>query len=564
MPTEQKHDASAMSRRAELLSGARRRRLSIWGFAGLAGLVSTAAIFLYYTGRELSFYLDEWYFLLYRQANINGFLDAHGGHIVVIPVAIYQVLLRTVGMTDYTPYRAVVIATHLLIGVLVYIFARQRIGPIASLGPAAIILFLGRGAEDFLWAFQIVFLGPILTGLAALMLAERTSLKARLSVCVLLVLSIGFSEIGLSFVLAVTVLLLTKRTRLKDVWIVIVPSILYGLWYMYYGYGNSSVTLANLIRSPKFIADEIAGSVQALTGLGPFEGISWLDLNWGRAFAVVLVVFVIRRLVKAKENRMLWSLMTAGGVFWALVAFTRAEKGNPVASRYIYIGSVIVALIILELAKGIELGNRAIGIFAAISIVIVGANVGYYYHLRNFFENNASYQRAEIGAIDIAKNNIDPNFVLSDSAHYIPSIQAGSYLSAISKYGSPAYSVAEIEAQTEPVRLATDDVFVRAGLLKVEQGNSQLSGGMRCQRVTASGATQPYVAELPSGSLVLLARSKQLQVSVRRFAQASTIDLGTLKPDAGMKISTTTDGANLPWRIVIAGDATFELCSSGS
>ncbi len=68
-----------------------------------------------YAGRHLTFFYDEWAFILTRRGGgLGTYLDPHNGHLALFPVIVYKVLFATVGLRHYTPYRVVEIALHLL------------------------------------------------------------------------------------------------------------------------------------------------------------------------------------------------------------------------------------------------------------------------------------------------------------------------------------------------------------------------------------------------------------------------------------------------------------------
>ena len=522
------------------------------GGLGLAGLVVGCAVWLFHEGRNLTFYLDEWYFPLYRLSpfTANSLLAPHNGHITIVPALIYEALLRTVGMTQYTAYRSLVLGAHLLIGVLVYLFARRRIGPIAALAPTAVILLLGPGAENYLFAFQIDFLGPGITGLACLLLIDHESLLARLAIMGLLIVSVFFSEVGLAFLVAVAVALAARR-RWRDGWMVAIPGVLYVLWYLKYGLGQSGLTFTNFIHAPKFFVEEIAGAAGAAVGL---------DQNWGRIVAVALAYLVVIQLRNGLASRALLLSLLAGAVFfWLVIALTRSAGGSPYASRYLYIGCVFIVLIAVELASGrIRFGPIGIGVLGAATVAIVASNLVAFYSLRDFFNSQAAYTRADLGALEIAQRHVQPTYVFSDPSR-LPYVLASAYFGAVARYGSAAYTPAEISAAPAPVRVAADQVLERVEPLGVK--SSRKAATSTCHPATAGRSLETDV--LGNGVMVVVAPTDQpVKVSARRFAPSASVSIGRFDPGKRYLVTSQPDDSTTPWKLVTKSAAPYKLCTA--
>ena len=73
---------------------------------------------------------------------------------------------------------------------------------------------------------------------AMLLLLEREDTKGDVWACVLLTVAVGFSSLGVSFVVGAAVDVLQRhRTRgWKRIWIAVLPGLLYLAWYAGYGH----------------------------------------------------------------------------------------------------------------------------------------------------------------------------------------------------------------------------------------------------------------------------------------------------------------------------------------
>jgi len=526
-----------------------RRNQTLIGALGLAGLVVVCGAWLFHEGRNLTFYLDEWYFPLYRlnPFTADSLLAPHNGHIAVVPALIYEGLLRAFGMTQYTPFRSLVLVMHLGIGVLVYLFARKRIGPIAALAPTAVILLLGKGAEDFLFAFQINFLGSVLTGLACLLLIDHRSLLARLAIVALLTLSVGFSEVGLAFLLAVAVALAVER-RWRDGWMVAIPGVLYVLWYLRYGRGQSDLTFTNFIHAPQWMAEDMAGSAGAAVGLSQ---------DWGRILLLLLAYFVVRSVVRGGGSGTIWSLLAGAGLFWLLLGLTRSAGGSPYTSRFLYIGALFIILIGVELAgEHIRFGSVGLAVLGLATVAIVASNLVDFYSLRDFFDSQAAYTRTDLGALEIARTHVQPTYVFSDPSHGLPNVLASAYFSAVARYGSSAYTPAEIATAPLALRVAADQVLERLEPIVVSPVESVASA---CRPAAADRSVE---SDIGAGGVIVAPTSQPVRVSARRFAGSGSISIGRLNPGRRYRITAQRDESTTPWKLLTTSASTYSLCTA--
>lgn len=547
MPERKRPDGD-VGRRASVVRLERHQTL-IGGF-GLSGLVVVCGAWLFHEGRNLSFYLDEWYFPLYRLSpfTANSLFGPHNGHIVVVPAIIYEGLLRAFGMGEYTAYRSLVLLFHLAIGVLVYLFARRRVGPIVALAPAAVIFLLGKGAENYLFAFQIDFLGPVVTGLTCLFLIDRRSLGVRLLIMGLLIVTVGFSEVGLAFLVAVAVALAVRR-RWRDAWMVVVPAVLYVLWYARYGWGQSGLNFSDFIHAPQFIVEEIAGAAGGAVGL---------DQNWGRIIAVVLAYLVGRRLVSGTASRTLVALLAGALFFWLVIALTRSAAGSPYASRYLYIGVLFLILIALELTdRRTSFGPIALGLIGVATVAIVASNLVAFYDLRDFFNSQDAYSRADLGALEVARAHVRPNYVFSDPGHGLPYILSSAYFRAVSRYGSAAYTPAEIAAAPAPLRIAADQVLERLEPLTVKR--PVVSAAPACHTAVAG---QRVETELTGNGVIVAPNAQPVRVSAKRFADTGSVPIGRLDPGRRYLVTAQPDGSTMPWKLLTTSASLYGLCTA--
>ena len=87
---------------------------------------------LLYLGRSTSFYFDEWDWIQGRRAwDLDALLLPHNEHLSLAPVLVFKALFSTVGIDSYVPYRVAGLALHCGVVVLLFAYARRRVGDAA-------------------------------------------------------------------------------------------------------------------------------------------------------------------------------------------------------------------------------------------------------------------------------------------------------------------------------------------------------------------------------------------------------------------------------------------------
>src|SRR5205085_1447007 len=116
---------------------------------------------------------------------------------------------------------------------LLFAWLRARAGAWPALGAVVLVLFCGAAWEDLLWAFQVGFFGSMAAGLGMLLALRRETVGGDRLACLLLVVAICFSSLGLPFVFAAAVELATSpRPWRRRLYVVAVPFVLYALWWV--------------------------------------------------------------------------------------------------------------------------------------------------------------------------------------------------------------------------------------------------------------------------------------------------------------------------------------------
>jgi hypothetical protein len=530
----------------------------------LLWLFGASACLLLYLGSKLTFLLDDWEFLLYRRGfNADAILEPHGEHIVALPVVIYRALQATVGMGSALPYRVVSTALFLLSAALLFVFLRRRVGDWPALAATAIVLFLGAAWEDLLWSFQMTYFGSMAAGLGALLALERGDRRGEAVACALLVLSVVFGSLGLSFAIGAAVYVLLLPERRRRLYVFLVPLAVYALWWLGWGHtAESAISLDTIARTPLYVIDSLANAVGSATGLTN-SAIEVHDrLLWARPVTVVLLFLAAWRLYKRDRVPLwFWVVLATAGSFWILAGLNQMPGREPGASRYQYLDVVFLFMLAAELLRpelerGLRIGTRAlaaIGVLAALSLV---SNLD---ELRDAYDHTyhpiSRLEKAGLGALDITEATVEPGFVLSEDVvdTGFVNVDADHYFAARDDYGSPAYDEAEIAASPEFVRYAADKVIFGALGIGLEPLPGSAAPRAGCRTVPSDGGASPLL-ELGPGGITILAGSEPIErFELSRFSTGSApiVIAGVGAGEAG-RLAIPEDRASAPWKLRLA------------
>lgn len=316
--------------------------------------------------RGMWFFGDEWDFLATRgvfhgPTNPYGIFYPHNEHWSTLPILLWRALFNLFHLGSYWPYLVPLLIAHLGVVHLVWRLAlREKADPWVATGFASVLAFLGAGAEDIAWAFQIGFVGSVLAGLGAFYLlavpakAKAKAQRALLSpwrrdmwVAVLLLCSLMCSAAGIAMLLGAAVYVLSGRRYHQAVRALAGPACLYVTWYLVVGHqGLSShsdqLTLSTFTNIPSYIWDGISGALGA-------------SFNFPDAGAVLLVGLLAWLVLSGPSvfgrHSLLFALSTAVVVFYVLAAVGRDNTTvSPDVSRYVYVCFALLAPVLARLA----------------------------------------------------------------------------------------------------------------------------------------------------------------------------------------------------------------------
>ena len=552
-----------------------------------AALVAFIVVVLSY-GSGHNFLNDEWEFLIYRRPfSADSFFRPHGEHISVIPVAVYKALMATFGISSTAPYRVVSVTLLTGTAVLLFVFLRSRIGAWLALLATALMLFLGPAWQDILWPFEMTLVGSLASGIGMLLALERRDRLGDRAACALLIVSVLCSSLGLAFIVAAAVDVALRRGSWRQrAYIPAIPAAVYLVWYATYGYvAAHHVTVHNIIAAPVYLAAGVASSLQSLFGMWPTGQVEHIHPTWGWALLGLLIVGLIIRVRRgSRPSHGFWRVVAAGVFFWLLGALDYTPARGAANSRFQYIGAAFVLMAAAELFRGWRIRYAAVWAALVITGLALWANIAILGTARTYLDDQSALSRADLGAIEIARRTVDPDF--TPTAGFIAGpatlpFQAGPYLAAVDAMGSPADRPRAIAAEPESVRLWADVVLGHALPVSVATGTAGVRPSGEAPRVRGVDRARVRVhgacAVLPAGSartgvvfeptapnnLIRVGKGSSATVYLRHFASSSyAFTPGTVDGGTAAVLDIPMDRSAIPWHVRVSAAQTLEICGA--
>jgi hypothetical protein len=533
----------------------------------VAAMAASAAVLLHH-GSELTFFQDSWEFLMHRRdLTAEALLAPHNEHIVLVPVAIELLSLRLFGMDSMTPELVVLVALLLGAAAVFFVYARRRVGPWPALFATVLLLFLGPAWQDLLWPFQIGFAGASLCGIGMLLALENDDPRWDRVACALLALAFAFSSLGLAFAAAAAVEVLQRRRErgLRRAWVVVLPLLLYAAWYAGWGReAENHLSAHNVLVSPRYVGEGLTASLDAVLALGTICGEVVGRSQWGLPLLIALLGLAAYGGFRRRGFFPgLYPVLAAAATFWFLAAFNTTAGREPYSSRYLYVGGLLVLLLAVNLLQGVRIGRRGLVVAGLLTAVVVGHNLVPLREGRDFFAKQTVLTRADLGAIEIARETVDPAFFLTPEVSgtlFLGEVEAGEYLRAVDEYGSPAYSPAQLAAAPEEGRRQADLVLAHALPLGIETGLPATPASGRCTRVGGPG-DPPTLPLGPGTATIRFGPGAGGAVLLRRFA-AGGYPLASegIPGSSTTRLSIPPDRSSRPWRLRVEANRGATVC----
>jgi hypothetical protein len=347
---------------------------------------------------------------------------------------LYAGLLNTVGLRSYVPYMAALLIAHIANVLLLFELVRRRAGELIALVAALLLLVMGMGWEDLLWAFQVGWLASMAFGLGAVLILQTDHRWRAPAAAALVMVSLSFAGTGVVFAVAAAVqLVLTPERRRELLWFV-PPAVALLVWYLAFGrfgtHPDPQPTAANLLIDPLYTVWGLSQGLAGLIGVGGWFGYPLL------AAAVAALAWRWRR-----HGLDRFSAGTAAGLvaFFLVAGLTRAQLGwqQSGASRYVYVAALLWLVLLAEVARSLPWRGTwrpalaALAFLACFNSAVVLVEYG--------SAKTVQMQRAVADLQALVAERHDPCLDPAGKADLLvmPDVLPPAYYRAIDRYGDP-------------------------------------------------------------------------------------------------------------------------------
>jgi hypothetical protein len=545
-----------------------------WAVLGVA-IALSAALILWFT-RGTSFFWDEiTYFVASRGFDVKALLSPHNGHLIAGVRLLYATVFKLFG-ADYVVFRILQVLGISLVAVLFFVYAKRRVGPAVALAPSVLLLFLGSASDITLSPLGMTHTYSVAAGLGALLALERDDKRGDLAGCALLVLSVCTFSIGLAFLAGGAISVLLGRDRWRRAWIFLVPLAVYGAWDLAAPKLTGPVydpethfKLSNVQYVPKFVVQGTAAVAAAATGLSydfthpvhsPAEAAPDITtFSRGYPIAVLAALGLLLRLRHGPVRRSLWVSLAVFLAFWGSTAMVQWLNRYPYSERYVYAGTVALLLVVVDALDGIRLPRRLAPVLLVVTAFAMAVNIDEFRGPSEVLRSFSKTSRADLTAVELARHRIDPVFLPPNQVGfaYLAVGGAGPLLEAVDRNGSFGFSLPELRSQPEAVREQADSTLVKAFRLRLTDVPTS-PAGERCRRLRGNLDVPRQLTLRPPG--VLLRSSSLEKVTLGRFADTATVEVGSLAPGRSAVLRLPRDRAPEPWHAALSDTRPLTLC----
>ena len=526
----------------------------------LLGLLCVVAMALVVgLGTRLSFFNDDWYFLLQRpglesRGGLDTLLAPHNGNMVVVLAAVFKLLVAGFGMGSQWPFRLVLGLSWAGLGVVAYALVRPRVGAWLAGLAAGLLLFLGPAWEVALFFAGINHLWALELGLASLLLLQRDTRARNAAACVLLAVAVASSNTGLALVAAAALAILTRH-RARQLWIPGIPVAVYGAWWIAYGHSQSTgVTVGHIEALPGYLFDSLSFGLASLLGL--HHGTLPTLLYSGHLPAVLVLAGLAVWLVRGGRPRAtaLW-FMGALVVFWLLTGASATVGRGADSSRYQLTDVALMLVFAAELVHGHLVPRAAMAALGLACMAIIVSNLVVLHDGYAFLRTEAGFVAADTGALQIAGPRAPRDlWLLSTVAGdpYLSGITAGRYFSQTAAHGTPAVdTVAELERAPAPQRGAADGVLIAAEQIRATPLQT-VPARRECVTLNPPARARATTSVSALAMLVHNQGTNTVALGLSRFGPVgSTHGVAFLPGRATERLTFRADGISAPWRLTV-------------
>ncbi|HET8930410.1 MAG TPA: hypothetical protein VFN21_07125 [Acidimicrobiales bacterium] len=514
---------------------------SVVFWAGLALLIASA----WWYGRGLWFYSDEWNIIAVHHS--GHWMEGFNGQWLLIPTLFFRILLEIFGLFTYWPFRLVGLAWYASLIIVFHTWARRRVRPAAAALAALAVAWYSTSWNVVMMPLLMNFTIPCVMLFAVWMLLDRNDRRGDVWVAVCLLVGMLSSNVGLVVCVIIGVEFVLSRAPWRRWWVFVPSVVVWVPWFLIW-------------YEP--ISKRAAVTHAAHWGIGLTENYAKGFFAGWRAGQWVWLAALIGVAIWALWRRR-WNARSIGAViglaFFVVGASFRAADFHipvpPDPNWYLWFYSVLVAALLVELARGAKVPLSLLG---AVAVVVAISGSQLHGSLADFHSNGKLLQRNArtwFAAADALGAKAPADATMGVNIVQLP---VGDYAGLRRDMGSLAPDVTLAQLGDEGTRQTVDAWMVTKLGIEISPG---AGAGGACR--VATGARGPGGSGLPPGAMVRVTTTGEAAtLKVRRFASGfSSTSIGEVSPNQTVHFTIPTDNSSVPWHLQADGNAEVSVCS---
>jgi len=343
-------------------------------------IVLIGSVFLLLQARHLWFFGDDWAFLLARHPGerpLEDLMRPHNEHWSAVPVLLFRTVYALFGMQHYLLFAVLPIAAHAVVCLLFFLVQRRSgVHPWVAVGVTAVLVFLGAGAENLLWSFQVGMLSSAVFGLGALFIATGSQGRRAVGVTWLLsVLSLMSSGMAIPMLMWLGAFTLWRGGLRRALVLTVPPMLVYAAWFIVWGrQASTGIPESRLADVVPLAWKGLAFTWEHMSG---FEGV-------GPVLVIALLAAAVTLQPDSDQRVLALSGSLTAVASYLILANSRGGLGpeSTAVHRYSYFGALMMlpalALVLHSLwdrlaARPVE---RSLTVAVILGLLVVPGTIG--------------------------------------------------------------------------------------------------------------------------------------------------------------------------------------------
>jgi len=279
----------------------------------------------------------------------------HNDHLVALPVLVFIGLGHIFGLNNHLVYMLPAIFMHLAILFAVAIILKNRcVSTLTAFSAVCCVAFMSAGYEVLMMATNMAHVAPIFLGLYQLILVDHEGdiSKRDVAATTLGVIAVLCAGTSIPLIVMIALFLALQRQFKRAALIAAPPATLWLLWFVKYGTLNHGVkgdtqytTFNKMAQIAQYVIKGLQGSLEAISHIG------------GSSTFLIILCFLglYKNSIKSKAILMPFCMAVGSVLFYFITGFSRVTFGEPVSSRYVYLGAIfIIPLVFIGIESLLE------------------------------------------------------------------------------------------------------------------------------------------------------------------------------------------------------------------